>query len=113
MPCICLEWMWDPFHMGLEPLPMHKGFIYHQAVTQDFSRLPKSGLRTVDGNSMTMDPYPHPQHMKVVNHLAYVWSACENHSMWVWSLNQCTRALFAVPQRIRISADSPNLSQQM
>ena len=24
------------------------------------------------GNGMMMDPYPHPQQMKVVNHLAYV-----------------------------------------
>jgi hypothetical protein len=30
-------------------------------------------------------PYPHPQHLKVVNHLVYicVWSGCECHSMWV------------------------------
>jgi hypothetical protein len=36
------------------------------------------------GNSMMMDPYPHPQHMKVVNHLSHVWSGSGNqHFMWV------------------------------
>jgi hypothetical protein len=45
-----------------------------------------------------MDPYPHPQHMKVVNHLSYVWSGCENQSMWVWSLNHCTWVSFGAKQ---------------
>ena len=44
----CMEKKWDPFHVGLEPLqPMHNGFIQHQAVTQDFSQLPKSGQSSV------------------------------------------------------------------
>jgi hypothetical protein len=31
------------------------------------------------GNGMMMDPNPHhPQHMKVVNHLSYVWKDCGN-----------------------------------
>jgi len=34
-------------HVGLEPQPMHKGFIRHQVATQDFSRLPKSGQSSV------------------------------------------------------------------
>jgi hypothetical protein len=25
------------------------------------------------GNGMMMDPYPHPQHMKVVKHLEWKW----------------------------------------
>ena len=36
------------------------------------------------GNGMMMDSYPHPQHMKVVNHLSYVWSGSGNHFMWVY-----------------------------
>jgi len=40
------------------------------------------------GNGMMMDPYPHPQHMKVHG----------KHSMWVWSLNHCTRASFGAKQ---------------
>ena len=39
-------------------------------------------------NVMKTDPYPHPQHMKIVKHLVYVWSGYENHSMWVLILNQ-------------------------
>ena len=72
--------------------------------------LPKCG-----GKGMMMDPNPnHPQHMnmKVVNHLVYVWSGYGNHSMWVWSLNICTRASCGAQQRPRISADFPNLDQQ-
>ena len=26
-PFICLEWRWEPFHMGLEPQTLHKGCI--------------------------------------------------------------------------------------
>ena len=29
---------------------------------------------TCGGNGIMTDPYPHPQHMKVVKHLVYVWS---------------------------------------
>ena len=66
-PFICVEWRCKAFHMGLEPQPLHKGFIQHQAVlTRDFSRLPKSGPATVGVNGVMTDPYPHPQHMKDV-----------------------------------------------
>ena len=60
-------------------------------------------------NCMMPDPYPNPQHMKVVNHLVYVWIGYGNHSMWVWNINHSTRASFAVLHRIRFSADFPNL----
>ena len=44
-------------------------------------------------NGMMTDPYPSPHHMKIVNHLVYVWSGCGNHYfMWVWSLNMCQHA---------------------
>jgi hypothetical protein len=43
-PFICLEWMWEPYHEAFEPQPLHKHFIQHQAVTRDFSRLPKIRL---------------------------------------------------------------------
>ena len=147
--------MCDPFHVGLEPQPMHQGSICCAPANQDFSRLPKSeptsvvetawwwihmpihciwrlsitlymygwdvwtnpcgfgastnayGLHLVpssdarfqptcqivankcDGNGMMMDPYAHPQHMKVVNHLLYVWSGCDNYTMCLWNLNHC------------------------
>ena len=64
-------------------------------------------------NGMMMDPYPHPQHMKVVKQLSYVWSGCGNHSMWVWSLNHCTRASFSAKQWPRISADFQNPDLQV
>ena len=93
-----MEWMWIPFHMGLEPEPLHKCFIQNQAGTQNFRRLSKSGPACVVVNGMMMDPYPHSQHMKVVTHLVYVWSGCGNRSTWVWSLNHCTKASFSTKQ---------------
>ena len=49
-PSICLKRMCKPFHVGLEPPPMHKGIILCQAVTEDISQgLPKSGLTCVVG----------------------------------------------------------------
>ena len=48
--------------------------------------------------SMMTDLHPHPQHMKAVKHLLYVWSGYENHSMWVWSLTRCPMASFGAKQ---------------
>ncbi len=31
------------------------------------------GQQVGGGNGMMTDPYPHPQHLKVVNHVIYVW----------------------------------------
>ena len=72
------------------------------------AQLPKSWpTNKCDGNNMMTDPYPHPQHMKVVNHHLYVSSGCGKHSMWAWSLNHCTRASFSAKQWLRISAQLP------
>ena len=65
------------------------------------------------GNGMMMDPYPHPQHMKVVNHLSYVWSGSGNHLMWVHGLNHSRMASINIWQGPRISAHFPNLGQQV
>ena len=81
----------------LVPQPLHKGFIQCQAMTQDFTRLPKSGLMKGGRNGMMMDPYPYPQHMKVVKYLSYVWTGCGNHSMWVWSVNHSAQGLHSTP----------------
>ena len=35
-PLTCLEGIWEPFHVGLEPEPVNNCFIWPQAVTQDF-----------------------------------------------------------------------------
>ena len=40
----------------------------------------KIGANKYWGNGMMADPYPHPQHMKVVNHLVYVWVLYEKLS---------------------------------
>jgi hypothetical protein len=37
-----MEWMWEAFHVGLEPQPLHEGIIWRQAVTQDFGCFLKS-----------------------------------------------------------------------
>ena len=45
---------------------------------------PQSMTNKYGGNGMKTDPYyPHQNHMKVVNHLLYVWSGSVYHSMWV------------------------------
>ena len=66
----------------------------HPAPSSDSGFQPTYQILTgkCDGNSLMMNPYLHPQHMKVVKHMLYVWSGCGKHSTWVWSLNQCTRA---------------------
>jgi hypothetical protein len=101
---------WEPFYVGLEPQPMHKGSFYtHQQtkISADFPKLWPTSV-VVSHNMMT-DPYPHPLHMKVVNHLAYVWDGCGHHSMWVCSIIQCIKSSFGAKQQTKISADFPKL----
>ena len=37
--------------------------------------------------SVRVDPYAHPQHIKVLKHFVYVWHGCGMYSKWVWSFN--------------------------
>ena len=48
----------------------------HSAPSSDAGFQPTSQIWTgqCGVNGMITDPYPHPQHMKVVKHLVYVWS---------------------------------------
>ena len=49
-PSICLEWIWEPFHVGLGPQPIHHDIICSQAGNREFPRdflkfLPTSVVR--------------------------------------------------------------------
>jgi hypothetical protein len=33
-PCICQEWMWEPFSVGLEPRSMHHDIVFNRGVLQ-------------------------------------------------------------------------------
>jgi hypothetical protein len=57
----------------------------HTAPSSDPGFQPTSQIWTskCGGNGIMTDPYPHPQHMKVVKHLVYVWIGYGNHSTWV------------------------------
>ena len=72
----------------------------HSAPSSDAGFQPTSQIWTgqCGVNGMMTDPYTHPQHMKVVKPLAYVWRGCENHTMWLWSPNHCTKASFSTKQ---------------
>ena len=76
-----MEWMWEPFHVGLGPQPLHLDIICSLA--------DKYG-----GSGVMVDPSAHPQHMNGLKRFVNVWSGCGNHSMWVWSLNYCTLTSF-------------------
>jgi hypothetical protein len=62
-------------------------------ISADF---PNPNPRKYGRNSMMMDPYPHPQHMKDVKHLSYVVRGCGNQSMRVWSLAKYTIAPISI-----------------
>ena len=85
---------------------------FTEAVTQDFSSLSQIWMDKVDGNNMMTNPYPHPQHMKCVKHLSYVWSGGGNHSTWVWSLKHCTRAALVPSSDPGFQLTFPNLDVQ-
>ena len=82
-----MEWMWEPFHVGLGPQPFHLDIICSLAVTQEISQLLKFGAYKYGYSWVMVDPSALPQHMNSLKHLVYVWSGCGNHSMWVWGLN--------------------------
>ena len=41
------------------------------------------------GNKVMMDPYAHPHHIKLIQHLVYAWFGCGMSSGWVASLKHC------------------------
>jgi hypothetical protein len=114
-PCICVEWMWEPFHVGLEPQPpLHNIISWCTSVThQRFQLTSQIGAKNrCFGNKLMTGPKPHQLHTTIVNHLLCMCN--RNHSMWVWSLNQCAILSFGVHQLSKIiSADFPNWSQQV
>jgi hypothetical protein len=83
-----MEWMWEPFYVGLRPQPIHPCIICSLAVTQEISQLPKFWADKYGSSGVMVDPSAHPHHMNGLKHLVYVWSGCGNHSMWVLGLIQ-------------------------
>ena len=41
-PWLCLKWIWEPWHVGLQPQPPLNGMVWCPEVTQDFSSIFKS-----------------------------------------------------------------------
>ncbi len=80
--------MWEPFHVGLEPQPIHPCIIFSITVTQEISHLPKFWADKYGGSGVMVDPSANPQHINGLKHLEYVWSGCGNHSRWVLGLIQ-------------------------
>jgi hypothetical protein len=83
-----MEWVWEPFHVGLGPQPIHPYIICSLAVTQEISQLPKFWADKYGGSGMMVDRFAHPQHINGLKHLVYVWSECGNQSRWVLGLIQ-------------------------
>ena len=112
-------WLSITFHMYGEAMgTIPRGFqalttaqCLHSAPSSDqgFELASQIWINQLIGNGMMMDLYPHPQHMKVVNHFSYVWRGYGYHSMWISSLNQCTVVSFSAKQWPRIWACFPNL----
>ena len=75
--CICLEWTWKSFHVGLGHQPMHLDIICRPAVTHEFGQVPKFWANKNGSSGMMVDPSAHPQHMNDLNHLIYLAWMCE------------------------------------
>ena len=69
-----MEWMSEPFHVGVGPQPFHLDIICSLAVTQEISQLTKFCGNKYDGSGKMVDPSAHPQHMNGLKHLVYVCS---------------------------------------
>jgi len=86
-PCICWEGIWEPFHVGLEPQPLHHGVICSSAVNQNFRRLPKSWpIHVVD--------------------MAWWWLHMPIHSIWSLStiFHMLGGDIWTIPCWVRASA---------
>ncbi len=57
--------MWEPFHVGLGPQPIHPCIICSLAVTQEISKLPKFWADKYGGSGVMVDQSAHPQHINV------------------------------------------------
>jgi hypothetical protein len=66
---ICMEWMWEPLHVGQGTQPLHLDIICSLTVTQEISQLPKFWADKYGGSGMMVDPSAHPQHIMVSNTL--------------------------------------------
>ena len=106
-----LEWMWEPFHVGLGPQPMHCDITCSHSVTQEFGQLMMFGANKYGGSGMMVDLSYHPQHTYVLIHLIIVRIGCGNHFMWVWGLNQCTLTSFVAKLLTRKFTNSWCLGQ--
>ncbi len=76
-----MEWMWEPFRVGLEPQLLHLDIICSLTVTQEISQLPIFMAYKCGASGVMVDPSALPQHMNGIKLLVYVWSGCSNHSM--------------------------------
>jgi hypothetical protein len=66
-----MEWMREPFHVGLGHQPLHLDIICSLAVTQEISQLSKFCGNKYGGSGMMVDQsaQPQPQHMMISNTL--------------------------------------------
>jgi hypothetical protein len=62
-------------------------------------------------NVVRTHPYAHPQHMKAVKHLSYVWHRCAINLDWVYSLNHRISPSFIAWALPRILPKFPKLGQ--
>ena len=65
-------WMWNAFHRGFEPQQRH--YIITRA--QVYPKIPQIPPILHWRNSIRVDPYAHPQHIKAQKHFAYM--------IWMW-----------------------------
>jgi hypothetical protein len=94
--CVCLTLMWDQSGLGLQYQSPHFTMICCLGVTQKSSKIPKCLADMSSWNVARTHPYAHPQHMKVVKHLVYVWHWCEINPGWVYSVDHRISPWFAV-----------------
>ena len=61
-----------------------------------YPNFPKFGPHLHMYNWVTVHPYAHPQHVKVLNHFLYIQYGCEMQSVMVYSLNHDTIMSFGL-----------------
>ncbi len=85
-------WMWDAVNGDLQPQPWHHNAMW----APPYHNFLKFCPHLHRYNSVSVDPYAHPRHMKVLKHFVYFQYRCGMQSVVAYSLNHDTLMSFGL-----------------
>ena len=94
LPYMCLTFMLEPTWIGISSATTLCSSLPLQRYPE-FRTTYKSLAEESSSNMVRTDTYAHPQHIKVVKHLLWVWHWGGSPHKWLYTLNHHTTLCFA------------------